>query len=299
MVEIDLNELKHFIAVVEYESFTNAAKHIYVSQPTLSKSVDKLEKKLKVKLLERSTRKIIVTDAGELVYKQANKILGSTNELNVLLDDLKNLPSGDINIGVPPLIGTLFFSKIAQYFGKSNPGIKLHLVELGAKRVETLVEEGKVDVGLIVLPVNEEKFNILPFIEDKFMLFTHKSHPLAKNEIIKMEALKDEDFILFTEEFSLHNLVIQQCEKAGFHPKIAYESSQWDLMTELIIAELGVTLFPKSAYEKMDQEKVSITPIHSPPIWRLGVITKQDSYQSYALRALLKFFDNEFRYTLK
>ena len=298
MVEIDLNELKHFIAVVEHESFTNAAKHIYVSQPTLSKSVDKLEKKLQVKLIERSTRKITVTDAGELVYKQANKILSSTNELNELLDDLKNLPSGDINIGVPPLIGTLFFSKIAQHFGRLNPGIKLHLVELGAKRVETLVEEGKVDIGLVVLPVNEEKFNILPFMEDEFMLFTHKDHPLANRKRIEMKELEEEDFILFTEEFSLHGLVIRQCEQAGFSPRVAYKSSQWDLMTELIISELGVTLFPKSAYDKIDQEKVRITPIKAPPIWKLGVITKQDSYQSFALRSLLKFFANEFRHTL-
>ncbi|MHA6253261.1 LysR substrate-binding domain-containing protein [Oceanobacillus sp. CAU 1775] len=292
---MDFNELKHFIAIVEHGSFTNAAKNIYVSQPTLSKSIDKLEKKLQLKLLERSTRKITVTDAGKLVYTQAQKILGSTQELHLLLDDLKNIPTGEINIGVPPLIGTLFFSKIAQYFGKSNPGIKLHLVEWGAKRVETLVEEGKVDIGLVVLPVNEEKFNILPFLEDEFMLFTHKDHPLAKKESVQMEELKEEDFILFTEEFSLHGLVIHQCEKAGFHPKIAYKSSQWDLMIELIIAELGITLFPKSAYEKIDESKVSAIPIQTPPTWKLGVITKKESYQSFALRSLLEFFADDFK----
>lgn len=293
-MNIDFNELKHFIAVVDYGSFTKAAKNIYVSQSTISKSINKLEKKLKVELLERTTRKVIVTDAGELVYKQGIKILGATKELDILISDFMNLPTGDIKIGVPPLIGTLFFANIAQYFGKLNPGITLELVEWGAKRVESLVEEGQIDVGLVVLPVNNDKFNVLPFVEDEFMLFTHKKHPLANEKIIKIEDLREEDFILFTDEFSLHGLVIDHCKRSGFDPKIAYKSSQWDLITELIIAELGVTLFPKSAYSRMDKDKVSVIPIQSPPTWELAVITKKNSYHSFAVRSLLRFFREDF-----
>src|SRR5699024_4509662 len=107
-LKLELTELKYFIAVVEHGSFSKAASNIFVSQPTISRTVKTLEKKLNVALLERSTRRLILTDAGKLVYEQGKKIIGATNELNVLLDDLMDQPSGDIRIGIPPLIGTLF-----------------------------------------------------------------------------------------------------------------------------------------------------------------------------------------------
>lgn len=292
---MELKELEHFIAVVNYGGFSRAASNIYVSQPTLSKSIKKLEADLQVVLFERSTRKLALTDAGQLVYNKANKILNATRELTTSLDDLLNIPSGEITIGIPPLIGTLFFPIIAQKFGSLYPEISLQLVEHGAKRIEYLVEDGQVDLGIIVLPVNERKFTVAPFIKEDFMFFAHPDHPLAKKPIIELKELEHENFILFNREFSLHNLIIEQCEKmGGFFPKIAYESSQWDLITELVSAQLGITLFPKSIYPKMDNHAVKMIPIKSPPIWELGIITKKDRYLSFAVKTLLQFLDEEF-----
>src|SRR5699024_12725513 len=82
------------------------------SQPTLSKSIKKLESTLKVELFERSTRKLVLTDAGKIVYEQAQEIIGATNQLTTLLDNLALIPEGKIKFGVPPLIGALFFPEI-------------------------------------------------------------------------------------------------------------------------------------------------------------------------------------------
>ncbi|MFC0558435.1 LysR family transcriptional regulator [Halalkalibacter alkalisediminis] len=291
---MELKDLRYFIEVVHYGSFTKAAANIYISQPTLSKSLKKLESELKVELFERSTRKLKLTDAGEIVYKQGVKILGATNELNSLLDDLMNLPTGEIKIGIPPLIGTLFFPTIAKNFGKTYPEVTLELVELGAKRIEHLVEGGQVDVGIIVLPTDTSKFDILPFIKEEFMLYTHTTHTLAKMETVNIQQLEEENFILFNREFALHELVIEQCQKAGFQPKIAYESSQWDLIAELVRSQLGITMLPKSIYTKMDQKTIQMTSLEAPPLWELGIITRKDRYQSFAVRTLLSFLSEEF-----
>jgi DNA-binding transcriptional LysR family regulator len=275
-------------------SFTKAAANTYISQPTLSKSIKKLEAELKVELFERSTRKLMLTDAGEIVYKQAIKILGATDELSTLLDDLMNLPTGDIKIGIPPLIGTLFFPTIAKNFGIHYPEVSLELIELGAKRIEHLVDQGEVDVGIIVLPTDKTKFNTLPFIKEEFMLYTYKEHVLAEKKAVKLQQLTEENFILFNREFALHELIINQCQKAGFNPNIVYESSQWDLITELVRSELGITLLPKSIFAKMDQNAIKMIPLSSPPMWELGIITKKDRYQSFAVRSLLQFVTEEF-----
>ena len=225
MILLELKDLRYFLEVVKYGSFTKAAANTYISQPTLSKSLKKLESELKVELFERSARKLKLTDAGEIVYKQGVKILGATNELTTLLDDLMNLPNGEIKIGIPPLIGTLFFPSIAKNIAKIFPNVSLELIELGTKRIEHLVEEGHVDVGIVVLPIDERKFNIIPFIKEEIMLYTHANHTYAKKEIVKIQELEEENFIIFNREFVLHELIIQQCQIAGFNPNIVYESS--------------------------------------------------------------------------
>lgn len=108
---MELRDLKAFMSVVEHGSFTKAANESFVSQPSLSKSIKKLEDTLHVELLNRSTRNVELTDAGSIVFKQGQKIMLSVQDLHILLDDLLNIKTGSIKLGIPPLIGTLFFRK--------------------------------------------------------------------------------------------------------------------------------------------------------------------------------------------
>lgn len=291
---MEMKDLRYFINVVEFGSFTKAAANIYLSQPTLSKSIKKLEQELKVELFERSTRSLKLTDAGEIVYRQGLKILDTTNELNVLLDDLRNLPTGEIKFGIPPLVGTLFFPTIATSFGKKYPHVSLKLIEVSAKKVEALIDEGQVDVGIIVIPTDTGKFNVSTFIKEEFMIFTNIDHPLANEECIHLEQLRNENFIIFSREFTTHELIIQACEKAGFSPNVVYESSQWDIITELVKNRLGITMFPKSILTRIDTTTVKPISIDSSPMWELGIITKKDRYQSFAVKTFLQFLEKEF-----
>ncbi|HLR60454.1 MAG TPA: LysR family transcriptional regulator [Pseudogracilibacillus sp.] len=292
---MELKELSHFIDVVRYGGYSRAAENIYVSQPTLSKSIKKLELTLNVELFERSTRKLILTDAGSIVYGQAQEILGKADELTMLLNDLALVPKGKIHFGIPPLIGALFFPEIARSFVGFNPKIKLELVEHGAKRIESLIDEGKVDIGIVVLPTAKEKFNIFPFKKEMFKVFLHTDHPLAQSDKLTLADLKNEDFILFNPEFALHDLIIRHCQNAGFEPNIAYESSQWDLITELVNNELGITILPQSVYSKMNKNKVKMIPLENPPIWELNIITKKNSYHGFAVKELLNFLTKDYR----
>ncbi|WP_042479276.1 LysR family transcriptional regulator [Bacillus ndiopicus] len=286
---MEFKDLKSFITVVENGSFTKAANESFVSQPSLSKSIKRLEDSLNVELLDRSTRHVILTDVGVLVYEQSHKILRAVEELNIALDDLMNMKSGVIKVGIPPLIGTLFFPRIARDFHSRYPDVQLQLIERGAKAIAPLVDSGQIDVGFVVLPTDEKHFTVTPFIEDTFYAFLHEAHPLANQESISLADLKQEKFILFTEEFALHDYIIKKCRTAGFQPNVSYKSSQWDLIIELVASNLGVTLLPKSIYEKQMNSNVKIVPIegvHLP--WSLAIITKKNAYQSYAQKEFLK-----------
>ncbi|MEH7492154.1 LysR family transcriptional regulator [Neobacillus niacini] len=288
---MELRDLKSFIEVVIHQSFTKAAANSYLSQPSFSKAVKKLEEELEVELFDRSTRHLRLTDAGQIVYEQAQKALESLNEITILLDDLKNIVSGEIRIGIPPLIGTLLFPNIATRIQGEYPNVSLHLVERGAKLIGQLVENGQVDLGIIVLPADTSKFNVQPFITDEFVLYVHKKHPLAKRSSIEISELKEEKFILFSDEFTLHDFIKNVCIEAGFIPEVSYQSSQWDLIIELVSSEFGVTLLPKSIYSKQNNPNVQIIPLAAPTLlWKLGIITKKDAYHSFALREVLKMF---------
>jgi DNA-binding transcriptional LysR family regulator len=289
---MELRDLKSFIEVASHKSFTKAAAHSYLTQPSLSKAVKKLEDELHVELFDRSTRNLRLTDAGRIVFQQGQKALGALEELDILLDEMKEVVVGEIKMGVPPLIGTLFFPRIARNFHKKYPKVTLELVELGAKRISQLVENGEIDLGIIVLPASESKFDVYPFIQDEFVLYLHEDHRLANKKVVSLSDLKDEKFILFSEDFALHDYIKQSCEEAGFTAEISYQSSQWDLIIELVSSNLGITLMPRSIYYKQTNTNVKIVPIEKPTLyWKLGIITKKGAYHSFALKELLKMLE--------
>ena len=294
-MQMEFKDVKAFIEVANHLSFTKAAEHSYLSQPSLSKAVIKLEKELNVLLFNRSTRHLHLTDAGEIVYKQGKQALSSLNEIPSLLDGLIEAASGDIKIGMPPLIGTLFFPEIARKFHEQYPNVKIKLFELGAKVIEELVEEGQIDAGIIVLPTDDTLFNIQPFIEDNFVLFVHRDHWLANHKEVALAELKNEKFILFDKSFALHNYIISACKEAGFNPVISYESSQWDLIVELVASRLGITLLPKSIFEKQSNANIKMIPLQTPPLlWELGMITKKNTYHSFALKKFMEMSQKRF-----
>src|SRR5690625_566702 len=291
---MELRDIQSFINVADYKSFTKAAERSYLSQPSLSKAVRKLEKTLQIELFDRSTRHLRLTDAGKIVYKQSQQALASLNDIPMLLDELRDIATGEIKIGIPPLIGTLFFPEIAGNFNRQYPDVRLNLIELGAKVIEQLVEAGQIDVGLIVLPADETIFHTSSFITDEFVLYVHRDHALAERNEVALTELGNEKFVLFSEDFSLHNYIIDACKEAGFTPTVSYESSQWDLIIELVAAKLGITLLPKAIYEKQNNPDIKLIPLQSPSLlWKLGIITKKDAYHSFALKKFLEMLQGK------
>ncbi|WP_286232147.1 LysR family transcriptional regulator [Neobacillus mesonae] len=291
---MELRDLKSFMEVADYKSFTNAAAHSYLTQPSLSKAVKKLEEELDVELFDRSTRHLRLTDAGRIVYQQSQKALAALSELNVLLDELRDIAAGEIKFGIPPLIGTLFFPQIAQQFNEKYPKVTLELVELGAKVVGRLIDEAKIDIGIVVLPADQEMFHVFPFFQEEFVLFIHEDHKLAQKQSVSLKELEDESFILFSEDFALHDYIIHACKSEGFTPKISYQSSQWDLILELVSAKLGIALLPKLIYQKQSNKNIKIVRLINLTLyWKLGIITKKGAYHSFALRELLKMLEND------
>jgi DNA-binding transcriptional LysR family regulator len=291
---MDIRHLTYFIEVAKYKSFTQASKSLHLSQSTISKVVKSLEEELNVELIDRSAKRIELTDAGEIVLAEGKMIIESLNDLSIHLYDLMNLKKGKIKIGIPPVIGFLFFPKIIKGFQNLYPEIKIKLFEDDSKTVKQEVRDGIIDLGVVILPVDEKEFDVVPFVNEELWLFVHQSHPLAYREKVEMEELQNETFILFKQEFDIHDIIIQECLRAGFRPEIAYESSEWDFISGMIGENLGISILPKPIAKRVDEDLIKAIPIVNPSVpWNLGFISKTKKYASPAVREFIKYISAE------
>ncbi|NQX47077.1 LysR family transcriptional regulator [Paenibacillus tritici] len=290
---MDVRQLEYFVQAARLNSFSRAAESLYITQPTISKMIRNLETELGADLFYREGKSIRLTDAGELLLVKAQNIVESFASLSSELDSLRNLKQGHIRIGLPPMVGASFFPAVIGEFHRRYPEVTIRLHEDGAKKVEDDVESGLLDIGAIVLPVNPARFHCFTFVEEKLELLVPAGHRLDGAQQVPLKELAEEEFVLFREDFALHDRIISECVKAGFQPKVVYESSQWDLISRMVAAGMGIALLPETICRDIDRSRIAVIPLTEPVIpWQLGMIWRKDRYLSFAAREWIAFAMN-------
>ncbi|MBN8207782.1 LysR family transcriptional regulator [Bacillus sp. NTK071] len=286
---MEIRHLEYFSEVAKQLSFTKAASTLHVSQPSISKAVKHIEDELGVPLFYRS-KQLELTDAGRAVLVNAKHVLSAFRNLTSELSDLTELKKGEIKIGIPPIIGAAFFSKLISQFKELYPMVEIILTEVGSKRIKLGVEDGSLDIGLICnTPVQNENFESVRVINDPLMLIVHSSHPLSAFKEVNLADLEYESFILYREDFTLHDRIIEECSKKGFYPNIVCQSSQKDFMIEMVEAKLGVALMPGKIAKAIPNEAIkSLELTHSNVSLELGMVWKRNKYLPYAVKEFIK-----------
>ncbi|MCR8641334.1 LysR family transcriptional regulator [Paenibacillus sp. N1-5-1-14] len=286
---MELHHLMYFKEVAEKGGFTKASQHLHVSQPTISKMVRDLEDELGIQLFDRKGKRVVLTDAGKVLLDQANKVLDAFHNVPTELSEVIHLQKGSIRLGLPPMIGSIFFSKVIAKFHQLYPAIKIQIIEAGAKKVTESIHEGSLDLGVAILPVDISKFEVFPFFQDDLMVLTHSNHPLASREQITLSELSQESFIMLSEDFALHDIILNLCAHMGFTPDIVCKSSQWDFIGKMVSAELGISFLPETICTLLDKENIKLIPLVKPNIpWHLGLIWGKDRYLSYAAKEFIQ-----------
>lgn len=287
---MDLQQLKYFVEVARQKSFTKASHILLVSQPSISKLIKNLEDELKVTLLDRSERKIELTDVGRIVYEQALKILQSVEDVYSSVDELVHMEKGTIHMGLMPSIGVLLFPKILTGFKSKYPQIDIDMVQYSAKQLTRKVKQGEIDLGVTVMPVDTELFEIIPLLSEELVVIVDNEHWLVEKESVHLSELKHESFILLTEDYVLHDVVKRACVQSGFEPKIAFKSSLWDIMGEMVATQVGISIIPRSMVSRFNNENVHAISISYPSIdWEVVLIYKKNKYLSFAARAFINY----------
>lgn len=290
---MDIRQLNYFLEVGRKKSITKAADSLHISQPALSKMIKGLEDEIGLPLIIRSNKLNEITDAGLVVMEYAQKMSALMDEMNSTLNDMTNLKRGKIHIGLPPIIGSLFFPKVISKFHHQFPNVEINITEYGGARVVKSVEEGEFELGVAVLPIDEKEFDVYPIVEEEMKLLVPVNHRFSERDSVELIELKEEEFIFYNEEFALHGIMRNEFILAGFEPNILFKSSQWDFMTEMVSANLGVTILPETISQKAANKELKIIALNPPVLWKLAVITKKGRYLSFAGRKFIDLILNE------
>ncbi|MDD3186451.1 MAG: LysR family transcriptional regulator [Anaerostipes sp.] len=294
-----INQLVHFLEIAKCESFTKAAAKLYISQPAISKSVQLLEKDLEVKLIDRTNnKKFKLTDEGRILYERgliAMEVIN--NQMAYLYDSVKSR-KGKIIIGVPPVMGTACFTSVIPEFNILYPEIELNMVEKGANKVLEKVKSGELDIGAVMLPIQDDEVNVTPFISSENVLLVHKNHSLADRESVSFSELKNEKFILLDKTYMLSGRIKNICMNLGFRPHIIMESSQWDFIAEMVASNQGIGILPKPILRRFKSDNLKTVRLTDPTFpWNVALIVKNDKQIYGPLKIFIDFvktYRNEF-----
>ncbi|REI12450.1 cidABC operon transcriptional activator CidR [Staphylococcus felis] len=290
---MDIKQMTYFVEIVKQGGMTRAAEALYIAQPTISKAIKELEHELGNVLFDRSKRQLTLTDVGEVFYEKSLEILNLYGNLPNEISSVLGVEQGHITIGLSAIMDMERFSRVLGTFHQKYPSVTFNLIENGGKTIETQIRKGDINIGVTSLPVDNMQFDSFPLYSEKFQVVAHSSHPLAQQQTVEISALKDEDFILFNEDFYLNDKIIAAARKVGFVPNIVSKISQWHFIEHLLSAKMGISILPENIVNIISQnQNISVLQLSDAELqWEMGVIWKKDVYLNHATQTFLDYLN--------
>lgn len=287
---MDILHLKYFIEVARQKNFSKAANAHHVSQSAISKMIKDLEAELGTALFNRTSKSVQLTDAGLSFFNQAQQVVAMFNSLTTEFENEFKLEKGKILIGLPPITEATIFAQLLGEFKKRYPLIEIELYEHGSKKVTQKIQEGTLDIGIVCNLPNTSIYEAFSLTSDPLCVIVHPDNALSHLVEIELECLSNEAFVIYRDDFSLHDVIIDQCRIAGFQPKIIFETSQRELMIQTVAANLGIALLPSRLCLGLDPKSIIAIPLTTPEILhQMSVIWKKGRFLSHAAHLWLEF----------
>lgn len=287
---MDFKQVSYFTAVAQEGSFSKAAETLGVSQPTLSIAVKKLEEELGVKLFYSFDRRQHLTDEGLRLLDGTKQMLDLYQKTVEEVKTSNSFSSGTFTLGLSPLFGACFFGDLIPSFSAAYPNIKINMIEDGANRINQRIEDGTVDLAVTLKTEQISIFESCHFSTQKNVALLHKSHPLANAASISVRELQNDPFAIFNQDFILHQQIMSSCRSAGFRPKIALLSSQWDFMVELVARNRAVSILPKPVLDKHPTPNIRCIPLSdSMKYWDIALAWNKQKYMPKACKLFLDY----------
>jgi len=244
---MNLRALKYFVKLSELKHFSRAAEACFVSQPTLSTQIRKLEEELGVQLVERAPRKVQLTPVGEEIALRARHVLRDIEQIEATARRSKDPETGTLRLGLFPTLAPYLLPHVVPAIRARFPRLRLELAEEKTANLLHLLEDGELDAALLALPVNDERLASIQLFEEPFLLALPESHPLTQQKVIDHEDLVGADLLLLEDGHCLRDQALEVCTLAGARERVDFHATSMETLRQMVAAEVGITLMPALA----------------------------------------------------
>lgn len=283
---MNLRDLKYLISVAKEQHFARAAEKSFVSQPTLSMQIKKLEDELGVQIFERSQKKFMVTKVGEEIIKKAEIILREAEEIKNIATNSKDPMSGEIRIGAFPTLAAYFFPKIVGKISRKFPKLKLLLIEEKTEILLQKLKSGEIDAAFIAIPCDDFGLEHQQIFSEEFLLAVPLKHRLAKQKKVEKKDLKGQELMLLEDGHCLRDQALEACSMLGSFEQQDFRASSLETLRQMVIAGAGITFIPQIAVKKED--KISYLKIANAPKRTIGLYWRQTSARKILMQEIVK-----------
>lgn len=281
---MEFDQLRYFLQVAQRGNFTRAADDLAISQPALSRSIQKLEQELGQPVFERQTRSVSLTDTGALLQPRAQQILAIIEDTKAeITDDGK---SGRVRIGAIPTVAPYFLPEVLQRFAAAFPKASLIVQENTTDVLLKSCTQGEIDLAIVALPVPAKYLEIEELFEEELLLVLPPDHPLAEKSRIRIHDVKPFPFVLLDEAHCLSDHIVSFCRQRTFHPVAVERTSQLTMVQELVSLSHGVSMVPEMARRRdQSDRRIYRALTHPKPVRTIAVVWNPYRFQSRLLQA--------------
>lgn len=291
---MNLRDLRYLVALSEHKHFGRAAEASFVSQPTLSTQIKKLEDELGVALVERTPRKVLLTEVGSEIVQRARDVLNEVEQIKAIARRTVDPGSGSLRLGIFPTLGPYLLPHVVGKIRTRFPRLELLLVEEKTEVILRQLREGRLDAGILALPLHDLQLHSEFLFEEPFVVAVPEENNLAARHSLRLEDLVDQSVLLLEDGHCLRDQALEVCQLAGAGEKSGFRATSLETLRQMVAANVGITLLPMLAVKPpvAQAEHVVLIPFSGvAPSRRIAMVWRKSS----AVGAFLREFAGLFR----
>lgn len=275
---MNIRDLEYLIALADFKHFRKAADACNVSQPTLSGQLRKLEDELGTVLLERTSRKVLFTQAGLMLVEQAKVVLREVKILKEMASNQGKEMSGPMHIGIIPTLGSYISPLILPHLKQLFPTLEVYIYELQTSTLVEQLEAGQLDCGILAFTKESEPFIEIPIFKEKMRLAVSNEHPWAKETSLSLDQLRDQEMLMLDDGHCLKTQTMDCCLSLGAKENPHFKANSIETLRNMVAANVGIAFIPELAAQVPYQDKVSYLNFVDPQPYRtIGLIYRPGS----------------------
>jgi len=291
---MNLKDLKYLVALADTGHFGKAAERTFVSQPTLSAQLKKLEEYLGVKLVERQPKNVQLTEVGKQIVVRARRMLDEGDEIVALARSNTDPFAGKLKVALIPTIGPYLLPRVMQKIRKGLPHLGLMLYEYQTEALLKRLRDGEIDLGIMALPATADGIESRALYEENFTVALPNNHPLAAKTSIKVQDLKGHTLLLLEDGHCLRDQALEVCSRVDVKEAEDFRATSLETLRQMVVAGLGITLLPEMAVESPfgSQRGLTIRQFAKPaPSRTVGAVWRKTTTRAAAIGALCDVID--------